>query len=172
MKLVKLSNDTGNYPDLSAIPFEVTCPSGLIHGYFEAMHWIMEANVQDGQEEPYESTSDSLILNAIALCERFYRANQAEIDEGGGEGDFELSQLGHDLYLTTQGHGAGFWEKDYPRSMIFDEWVEENAASRDTEYASGGVLYSVSGDINKDIALLKTEHPSAFEFITVEATSP
>ena len=31
--------------------------------------------------------------------------------------DFEDSNLGHDFWLTRNGHGAGFWDGDYPKEI-------------------------------------------------------
>lgn len=30
--------------------------------------------------------------------------------------DHNFEQLGHDLFLTQNGHGAGFWDRQYPSS--------------------------------------------------------
>lgn len=30
--------------------------------------------------------------------------------------EFDPAQVGHDFWLTTQGHGAGFWAGDYPEA--------------------------------------------------------
>ena len=65
--------------------------------------------------------------------------------------------------MTTQGHGCGFWEDDYPRSEGFDDWVTAHADNRDSEYVGDdGILYSISGDCDVDIEKLRTEFPQAF----------
>lgn len=42
-----------------------------------------------------------------ADCARFFRENKADIANN-------LSQAGHDFWLTRNGHGAGFWDGDWP----------------------------------------------------------
>lgn len=151
--------DNDNYPKLDAMPFEVTCPEDLTKGYFDVLHFVM--GNPDFKE--YEGVSLSLAIGAVALCERFYRANKSDIDEGEENEEFRHDQLGHDFYLTSQGHGAGFWEKDYPRSEVFDDWVTAHADNRDSEYVGDdGVLYSMAGDCDTDIDALKIEFPEAF----------
>lgn len=41
-------------------------------------------------------------------CERFCKDNAADLI------DLDSSQAGHDFWLTRNGHGAGFWDGDYP----------------------------------------------------------
>lgn len=31
--------------------------------------------------------------------------------------DLDLSQCGHDFWLTRNRHGSGFWDRDYPKSL-------------------------------------------------------
>jgi hypothetical protein len=31
--------------------------------------------------------------------------------------DFDVTQLAHDFWLTRNGHGAGFWDGDYPKEL-------------------------------------------------------
>ncbi len=46
--------------------------------------------------------------NANTSCEQFIRANRADL---AGE---DASRAGHDFWLTRNGHGAGYWDGDYP----------------------------------------------------------
>ncbi|MGV1943563.1 hypothetical protein ACQZ5D_24050 [Agrobacterium sp. 22-211-1] len=59
----------------------------------------------------------------LADCARFYDANKEHIHCDGAPvaGDFEGSiaaleaaMAGHDFWLTRCGHGAGFWNGDWP----------------------------------------------------------
>lgn len=49
--------------------------------------------------------SDELILHAINTCKKFLEITGDKIP------DSLLSQAGHDLWLTRNGHGAGFWDR-------------------------------------------------------------
>lgn len=78
----------------------------------------------DDDGEPLDATRDAddiapeSITHAEADCADFRAAFGAEI--AGRETD-----AAHDLWLTRCGHGAGFWDGDWP----------EPAASRMTDYA-------------------------------------
>ena len=47
-------------------------------------------------------------------CKAFYEQNQADIDHADSP---SRSHAGHDLWLTRNGHGAGFWDGDYPKEI-------------------------------------------------------
>ena len=148
-----------NYPDIDAMPFTVECPSDLIEGYFEALLKCVP------NEEEFEGISPSLAIAGVALCERFFRANEGEIEEGEENEEFTYDKIGSDLYMTTNHTGVGFWEDDYPRSKIFQSWVDGHATSRDcvSEYVGDdGMLYSMAGDMEMDLKALQIEFPEAF----------
>lgn len=54
-------------------------------------------------------TRDALV-QAVEDCQEFQQAH-SELWEADGNDD---SQAGHDFWLTRNGHGAGFWDGDYP----------------------------------------------------------
>lgn len=47
---------------------------------------------------------------ASAICHQFCRANAAKLAEADARG-VGPDSLGHDLWLTAAGHGAGFWDR-------------------------------------------------------------
>lgn len=60
----------------------------------------------------------------IADCQRFQAEQQATIDAAFETGevicgpDFDgQGRAGHDFWLTRNGHGAGFWDGDWPEPM-------------------------------------------------------
>lgn len=55
----------------------------------------------------------------IADCERFQGRNWELIDD-------DLEMAGHDFALTRNGHGAGFWDGDWPENG--DKLTEESKA--------------------------------------------
>lgn len=61
---------------------------------------------------------DSETLAAMrADCRAFYIANETHILCDGGPSIATASQVevaGHDFWLTRCGHGAGFWDGDWP----------------------------------------------------------
>ena len=44
-------------------------------------------------------------------CERFYFDNQELIDNLLDASLTDCDQIGHDLWLTRNGHGAGYWDR-------------------------------------------------------------
>ena len=48
-------------------------------------------------------THNEMVFDA----EKFYRENEADIED-------DPSRAGHDFWLTRNGHGAGFWDGDWP----------------------------------------------------------
>ena len=84
--------------------------SPFLRAYLEAAEW---SGIDSEQEEafdlaagPIRWTEESL-GQAQADCLAFLGAHAADI------GDRE-SQAGHDFWLTRNGHGAGFWDGDWP----------------------------------------------------------
>lgn len=93
----------------------------ILKGYIDAMIWsTSDTDPITGEEleslEGFE-ISDDLKKQAEELCEKFYRLNfnscifyyhkrQPDI------GWCAWESLGHDLWLTSAGHGTGFWDRD------------------------------------------------------------
>jgi hypothetical protein len=57
----------------------------------------------DLSEEAYQSISREV--------RDFLEANEADIWQTGDEFEIDPEQIGHDFYLTRNGHGAGFWDR-------------------------------------------------------------
>jgi hypothetical protein len=53
-----------------------------------------------------------------AECARFYAENRDDIECDGApnanDGSGVAGMAGHDFWLTRNGHGAGFWDGDWP----------------------------------------------------------
>lgn len=67
----------------------------------------------DENDEPFDAhhTVDDIagesVREAERTCQDFRQANKDLLDESGLGDD----QIGHDLWLTRNGHGAGFWDR-------------------------------------------------------------
>jgi len=83
----------------------------------------------DDDGEPLDAGRDDSDIASAAIeimkadCAAFYSANSAHIhcDDAPLASDFEGSiaareaaMAGHDFWLTRCGHGAGFWDGDWP----------------------------------------------------------
>lgn len=67
----------------------------------------------DNDFDLYDLTDESL-KRANQDCEDFLEMCE---EKGISLDDFDDEQLGHDFWLTRNGHGAGFWDGDYPREI-------------------------------------------------------
>lgn len=75
----------------------------------------------DDAGEPLDHDANSIDAETQAAmradCDAFYDANQADLNcDGVTYGpDFDQDgRAGHDFWLTRCGHGAGFWDGDWP----------------------------------------------------------
>lgn len=96
------------------------------HAYLTAALW----SSTDDAGEPLDSNHDVDDVDAGTLakmqadCATFYAANEAHIhcdgapqsreDATASESEREAAMAGHDFWLTRCGHGAGFWDGDWP----------------------------------------------------------
>lgn len=89
----------------------------MLTGYLECALWagLDWSPVNAGEDNPIpldenfsvEDISDEARHKILADCESF-------IDQAGdliAEWPYEYAHIGHDLYLTRNGHGAGFWDR-------------------------------------------------------------
>jgi hypothetical protein len=83
--------------------------------YLIAALWSSNDNANDQGGEPLdrnydiENFTNASLLKAKADCETFQKENEADLKlyyEHWGQ-----EYAGHDLWLTAQRHGAGFWDR-------------------------------------------------------------
>jgi hypothetical protein len=68
----------------------------------------LDDNYGEGDIDP------ATLAEMVADCERFQAENADDIATyPGGRGRCEV-MAGHDFWLTRNGHGAGFWDGDWP----------------------------------------------------------
>ena len=75
--------------------------------YLTALYWTETSD--DGQ--PPSDAEITPLCNAKALndCAAFYRAITQNVR--GFLPELDWSRVGHDFWLTRNGHGAGFWDR-------------------------------------------------------------
>lgn len=90
----------------------------IVQGYVTACLWSSVDQDDEGNETFFDEFEPSSQLKGEAshLCALFYDAN--EIDCKLFAEEYQPSQehdvwecLGHDLWLTSAGHGVGFWDR-------------------------------------------------------------
>ena len=102
-----------------------------------AEHYIIAALWADAPEgtrprAPRETEEKALQLardfvRAIGpKCQEYLENNTEYFEHPDCEGRAEAA-IGHDLWLTSQGHGVGFWDRDVLREDVreFLTWIAE-----------------------------------------------
>lgn len=87
-------------------------PSDIVQHYLESCAWAESGDPDAplGKIAPY--FSEDAKRRALSVCESFIHDNP-DVDACGLGPD----QIGHDLWLTSQGHGAGFWDRGLSYAM-------------------------------------------------------
>jgi len=104
-------------------------------GYVETALWSSndESDESGGQPLDENYTSEDIAAECLAQmeadCRAFFDANYTTIDEAEvtyGPDYGKWAHVGHDFWLTRNGHGAGFWDGDYsePADEILTEAAE------------------------------------------------
>lgn len=77
------------------------------------------ACVEFAESENGESLSNESLQFAKDICENFYKNNCGIITAYATKLQTECpySSIGHDFWLTMQGHGAGFWDRGFDKDM-------------------------------------------------------
>lgn len=91
----------------------------IVRGYLVCALWAST----DDSNEPLDDTfgiddfAPEAIAEAIRHCEEFEKFNAADCDAYREQRTYDGAQgtvddyLGHDLWLTRNRHGAGFWDR-------------------------------------------------------------
>ena len=86
----------------------------ILDGYLKAALWAETDDNDDPLEDNY--TARDIDSGSISKAKRDIKkfvqmAGDLLMVDGNDE-----EQIGHDLWLTRNGHGAGFWDGDYPEA--------------------------------------------------------
>jgi hypothetical protein len=87
--------------------------------YLETAFWTEEERLREEAAEngldpiahDYGWSSEAL-ERAQQDCDNFRKEAQPLLDQAGDD-----EQNAHDFWLTRNGHGAGFWDRDYPAEV-------------------------------------------------------
>lgn len=107
-------------------------------GYLNAAEWLLD---DEQDRDAIAGWSAEAIEEATKACEKFQAENSADLElyyELSGRDD---GSAGHDLWLSSNGHGAGFFDRgDDP---VFDRLQEaaRKYSERDAYLGDDGFLY-------------------------------
>ena len=106
-------------------------------GYIDAACWTSDPDPPSG---PYDATDQrsqlcpNVLNDMAASCADFQAHHNVDLTCDGAP---DLARAGHDFWLTRNGHGAGYWDGDWP----------EPAATRLTDAAQAcGEVDLYTGD--------------------------
>lgn len=89
---------------------------GFTRGYIESALWSSTDTSDDGVtvhlDESDADLAPQTLAAMVADCDRFRAEN--DIDAACAAAECNDEQAGHDFWLTRAGHGAGFWDGDWP----------------------------------------------------------
>lgn len=95
-----------------------TAADAMLRAYIECALWSTNDESDESGGEPLEvnynrdDIDPETLAKMRADVESFYAANARHIAKWSGSTSPEV-QAGHDLWLTRNGHGCGFWESEW-----------------------------------------------------------
>lgn len=118
-------------------------PTEFLTAYIVAALWSSHDDNGDFLDTQHDASdlAPETLAQMESDCRAFWAANHAAIQcERGPLGPLGSSQIemaGHDFWLTRCGHGAGFWDGD---------WPEPHATTLDNAAQAFGVCELYVGD--------------------------
>ena len=87
-------------------------------GYVEAAIWLLDEDVvRKAGGISHVDIPEETLKDMAADCRNFQAANQADLDilcaATANGSPYTAARAGHDLWLTRNGHGAGYWDRDF-----------------------------------------------------------
>lgn len=114
-----------------------TSDEAMLRAYLECAAWSSQ-DISYKEEHPADQDglpwSQEAVDKANADCVAFL----SKIDMDAVE-DFD--QLGHDFWLTRNGHGAGFWDGDWPEPLASELTKLSKAFGELNVYSDRGELH-------------------------------
>jgi len=121
----------------------------IMEGYWETMFWSNMADIEE-ESEIYGKTIEDVHWQAIAdittKVTLFYAHNKQLLTIANDKYTEDWGRIGHDLFLTTNHHGAGFWDGDYGEDL--GEALTEACRmikSQDFYTGDDGIVYMSEG---------------------------
>lgn len=83
----------------------------LLKGYLDCALWSTTGDNGDPLDTMYsiEDIDEDFLEQAELDCDSFYNSVKDILKDESQD----LEEVGHDFWLTRNGHGSGFWDGDY-----------------------------------------------------------
>ena len=89
----------------------------MTRGYLAAAAWADGHAATTDTDDAVIVTADmfdaATVAAALGTCAAFLAVHMTALETGHDD----WGQHGHDLWLTRQGHGTGFWDRGYPADI-------------------------------------------------------
>lgn len=101
----------------------------------------MESHYVGGDSFGFSDLAPCALASIIADCEAFQRDNGATLAEAYTRG-YDAEQAGRDYWLTRNGHGVGFWDREAlePEGEEYERLTAAMVDARDDSKAWGEAL--------------------------------
>ena len=89
----------------------------------------------------FTDLSIEALIAATLACGLFVKQNDCRIEEAQGQPGYTLASVGHDFWLTRNGHGAGFWSRNM--GTLGEQLTDAAKSFGETDFllADNGALY-------------------------------
>lgn len=106
----------------------------MVNAYLECAEWADAPEEEDWSEAEMAESARNF---AWFECCAFLRLAGCQVK------DWTMSQLGHDFWLTRNGHGAGFWDRDFGTEESRDKLTKLSKVFREQNIYLGadGLIY-------------------------------
>jgi len=117
----------------------------ILKAYFIAMLWSTMDNSDEQGGDPLEDNYgvEDIAKEAVAESKKDIEKFLKLAEEKGVElTKYDTEQIGHDIWLTRAGHGAGFWDGDYDDDdgEILTE-ISKILGNKDPYVGDDGLIY-------------------------------
>lgn len=92
--------------------------TAFVRAYIEAALWSTPDDTEEVGDKCLDANfdmrnlSDECLQSCIQDCAKFQKENEELLSQAGTD-----EQNGHDFWLTRNRHGAGFWCRDYEKTV-------------------------------------------------------
>lgn len=110
------------------------CVTEMFKAYLEAAEFFDKPEEEDWSDAEFSAEAKDF---AWFECCMFLQLAKWHIK------DWTMEQIGHDLWLTRNGHGAGFWDRDFGTKESRDKLTEvsKTMGERDIYLGDDGLIY-------------------------------